>query len=103
MREVKVRTKEDEIVKLIKDRGFTSVAQFAESIGMNPANVWRNIKGYSGIDTEIIFRYAMALHVSVEDLLSLFMPDAMHKLRCSVTKYNNKHTDEVGEEEDGER
>lgn len=99
-----IKTKEEDILKLIKSRGFNSVRAFALSMGMNDANVWRNIRGVQPLEIVVAFRYARALHTPIDEILKLFRPEEMAGLSKSIAVYNrfNSNDDTSSEEPEEE-
>jgi len=94
-----VKTKEDEIIKLIKDRDYKSIRHFAQSMDMNGTNVWRNVKGFQPINLNIAFRYAKALHVPIDEIMRLFRPDDVAELNRNIARYKKELEDKRIEEE----
>ena len=90
------RVKTEEIKKHIREAGYSSVCDFARSIGIDAANVRKATIGTPQPAIERMFQFAKGLKLPIEKVVELFYPDLYYELEAFLAaKKTRTNTEET--------
>lgn len=73
-------------IEFMKERGYTSISDFARAIGEDVTNTHKVFSGKQKPGIEKCFKYANALGATIDQILMLFYTDLMND---HIKNYNN--------------
>lgn len=73
--------------KLLYEKGYTSINDFANRNGIDPSNMHKRVKGITQrVEIGWMFKIANILHVPVEEIVHIFYIDEWNENRSLIEK-----------------